>query len=572
MRRFLCGACCAAALGFWSAPASAADGKANAPDVDKIVATGRDDNQVMDHLDVLCNRIGPRLTGSDALTYACEWTRDRFKSFGIENARIEPWGEYAVGFNRGPWFGRVVEPQEKALPLVTMSWSAGTKGAVKGKAVLAPTSQKELDEAKDAGKLAGAWVLSPLPNRDAPRPDPDFLRGLSKALETAKVAGVIRSMRGELLLTAGNPRVDWDKLPTTPMISLQQKPFDELVASVKDGKPVVLEFDIRNYFKKGPIPLYNVIADIPGTEKPDEYVIVGGHIDSWDGATGATDDGTGVSTTLEAARILMKSGVKPKRTIRFMLWSGEEQGLLGSAAYVKKNKDLMAKISAVLVHDGGTNYLSGIGATEAMASDLRQVFEPVVGLNPDLPFAVRPVAGLFGGGSDHASFLSANVPGFFWNQAGKANYNTTHHTQFDTFDRAIPEYQKHSSIVAALGAYGIANLDHLLSREKLRAPGAMAGRRTLGIQLEEMTVSEVIDDAPAQKAGMKVGDVIIKVDGKGVADRMEMSRAIQGGATKRIIGVMRNGKDLELTIEWPAPAPAPAPAATSKTADAPTAK
>ena len=204
-------------------------------------------------------------------------------------------------------------------------------------------------------------------------------------------------------------------------MTLLRKQFDELAAWLKDGKPVTLEFDIRNYFKKGPIKLYNVIADIPGSELPDEYVIVGGHIDSWDGATGATDNGTGVATTLEAARILMKAGVKPRRTIRFMLWSGEEQGLLGSAAYVKAHKDLMPKISAVLVHDGGTNYLSGIGATEAMISDFEQVFAPVKELDPQFPFEVRKVAGLSGGGSDHASFLAANVPGFFWRQVGQGS-------------------------------------------------------------------------------------------------------------------------------------------------------
>ena len=228
-------------------------------------------------------------------------------------------------------------------------------------------------------------------------------------------------------------------------MTLLRKQFDEIAGWVKEGKTVTLEFDIRNYFKKGPIKLYNVIADIPGTENPDEYVIVGGHIDSWDGATGATDNGTGIATTLEAARILKKAGVKPRRTIRFMLWSGEEQGLLGSEAYVKAHKDLMPKISAVLVHDGGTNFLSGIGATEAIYSDFEQVFTPVKELDPkNYPFAVRKVAGLRGGGSDHASFLSANVPGFFWRQDGKANYEHTHHTQYDTFDAANPDYQKHS--------------------------------------------------------------------------------------------------------------------------------
>src|SRR5262249_42660544 len=241
-------------------------------------------------------------------------------------------------------------------------------------------------EAKENGSLAGAWVLLPLPSRGpaaGPRPDPAFLRSLRKALEDAKVAGIVGSSTGDLLLTAGAYRVSWDKLPTLPSVTLLRAQFDEIAGWLKDGTAVTLEFDIRNYFTKGPVKLYNVIADIPGAELPDEYVVVGGHIDSWDGATGATDNGTGVATTLEAARILMKAGARPKRTVRFMLWSGEEQGLLGSAAYVKAHKDLMPKVSAVLVHDGGTNYLSGIGATEAMTSDFEQVFAPVRDLDPD---------------------------------------------------------------------------------------------------------------------------------------------------------------------------------------------
>ncbi len=336
-------------------------------------------------------------------------------------------------------------------------------------------------------------------------------------------------------------------------MTLLRKQFEEIAAWVKEGKPVMLEFDIRNYFKKGPIKLYNVIADIPGTEKPDEYVIVGGHIDSWDGATGATDNGTGIATTLEAARILMKAGVKPKRTIRFMLWSGEEQGLLGSAAYVKAHKDLMPKISAVLVHDGGTNYLSGIRGTEAMLSDLEQVFTPVKKLNPEYPFEVRKVVGLAGGSSDHDSFLSANVPGFFWRQDGKARYQRTHHTQYDTYDAAVPDYQKHSALVAAIGAYGIADLDHLLSREKLRAPGG-GNRRALGVQLDEMTVIEVEDESAGAKAGLKEGDEIIKVDGTKVADRMELGRALRAGEPKKVVTVRRNNAEVDLHVSWDPPA------------------
>ena len=499
------------------------------------------------------------MTSSDALQNANVWARETFESFGLTNARLEEWGEYPVGFNRGPWFGKVVEPEEKGLEFITMSWSAGTKGAVRGKAVLAPTTEEELEAVK--ADLKGAWVFTPNPTRGGPVPSAELASKLTKLYDEIGIAGVVKSSRGSLLLTSGNSNVTWDKLPTTPSVVLLQKHFDEILAQLKDKKPVVVEFDIRNYFKKGPIKQYNVIADIPGTEKPDEYVIVGGHLDSWDGATGTTDNGTGVSTTIEAARILMKSGVKPKRTIRFMLWSGEEQGLLGSAAYVKAHPELMPKISAVLVHDGGTNYLSGIGATAAMLSDLQQVFSPVLSLNPKLPFEVKEVPGLFGGGSDHASFLSANVPGFFWFQAGTANYTHTHHTQFDTYEAAVPEYQKHSSIVAAVGALGIADLDHLLSREKLRVAGGFGSRRLLGVQLEDLKISEVIDDSVAKKAGVKTGDVIVSVDGKKLSDRIQLMQAVNTGDPKKKLIVTRDGKEVELLLEWPA---APKPDAEAK--------
>jgi hypothetical protein len=524
-------------------------------DADRIIATARESSLVMEHLDYLVNRIGPRLTSSDNLTNACDWARERFASFGIENARIEKWGEFPIGFNRGPWFGRMVEPEVRPLAFGTNSWTAGTPGVVKGKAILEPENDEQFDKVKD--KLAGAWVLQTAAPRTA-GPAAAFRGKLDAAYKEAKIVGIIRSTRSDLVLTAGNQRADWDNLPTTPSINMVRNDYDAISSALKEGKDVVLEFDIRNYFKKGPIPLYNVIADIPGTEFPDQYVIVGGHIDSWDGATGTTDNGTGCATALEAARILMKSGVKPRRTIRFMLWSGEEQGLLGSRAYTRAHPELMPKISAVLVHDGGTNYLSGIGATKAMRSDIEKAFAPVIGLDASMPFAIREVNGLRGGGSDHASFLSAGVPGFFWGQAGKAVYSHTHHTQFDTYDAAVPEYQKHSALVAALGAVGIANLDNLLSREAMTAPGnapPIGGRRLLGIQLDELTVTDVVEDGLADKAGIKAGDVIVKIDGKEIADREAMIAAMQGGGPNKKITVKRAGKEVEVQVTFPTPNP-----------------
>ena len=337
-------------------------------------------------------------------------------------------------------------------------------------------------------------------------------------------------------------------------MTLLRKQFDELAGLLKDGKPVTLEFDIRNYFKKGPIKLYNVIADIPGSELPDEYVIVGGHIDSWDGATGTTDNGTGVATTLEAARILMKAGVKPRRTIRFMLWSGEEQGLLGSAAYVKAHKDLMPKISAVLVHDGGTNYLSGIGATEAMMSDFEQVFAPVKELDPQFP--VRSAEGRRPVRRRQRPRLvpHGQRAGLLLATGGQGRYQHTHHTQYDTFDAAIPEYQKHS--VAGRGRFGLRDRQPrppALPREAPR-PRNQGNRRTLGVQLDELTVTEVEDDSAAQKAGMKEGDVIVKIDGTKVADRSEIARLLRAGAPKKVVTVLRDGKEVDLNVSWEPPA------------------
>jgi membrane-associated protease RseP (regulator of RpoE activity) len=238
-----------------------------------------------------------------------------------------------------------------------------------------------------------------------------------------------------------------------------------------------------------------------------------------------------------------------------MLWSGEEQGLLGSRAYVRAHPELMPKISAVLVHDGGTNYLSGIAATPAMKSDIEAAFAPVIGLDPAMPFTIREVNGLRGGGSDHASFLAAGVPGFFWGQSGKAVYNRTHHTQHDTYDAAIPEYQRHSALVAALGAFGLANLDHLLLREGLTpprtGPGAGTNRRIVGVQLDELTIVEVLDDSVAAQAGLKSGDVIVKLDGKPLDSRDAFVEALQAGKPVKKIVVRRDGQEIEKSLTFP---------------------
>jgi carboxypeptidase Q len=515
--------------------------------VEAILDEGLNRSQVMAHLDHLTNRIGPRLTSSDRLTAACEWAAERLRGYGFD-ARLEEWGTFPVGFNRGPWFARMVAPERMELTVVTNAWMPGTTGKQRGVARAAPRRAEEL---LDPAPFRGAWVVAPAPDKDeAP---PEIKRSRRRFYEEAGVLGVITSSGSHLVRVSGHHLIDFDALPTLVEVHVVEEHYQAIARHLEAGTQVELELDIRNHFRKGPIPLYNVIADLPGTEKPDEYVIFGGHIDSWDGATGTTDNGTGVSTALEAARILAAVGARGKRTIRVMLWSGEEQGLLGSAAWVRANQDVLPRISAVFVHDGGTNFISGIGGTAAMEADLRAIFAPVVGRFEEFPFEVTVVEGLRGGGSDHGSFLAFGVPGFFWNQSGRVQYGYGWHTQNDTYDIAVPEYQRHSATRIAIGALGTANLDHLLSRENLRSAGdVVLGRRRLGASFvaDSLAVEGVSEGSPAEKAGLRAGDVLLEVDGVKVESRFSLREVLRQGGARKSLVIRRGDETLALTAEF----------------------
>ncbi|MCS6977814.1 MAG: M20/M25/M40 family metallo-hydrolase [Gemmatales bacterium] len=229
-----------------------------------------------------------------------------------------------------------------------------------------------------------------------------------------------------------------------------------------------LELEVTNKFHPGPIPVYNTIGEIPGCEKPDEFVIVGAHLDSWDLGQGATDNGTGSCVVLETARILMKAGIKPKRTIRFILYSGEEQGLHGSRAYCNLHKDELPKTSAALNHDTGT------GRVTAIYLQGREVLKPIMEreLVSLKELGVNEISTRSMGGSDHLSFESAGVPGFMFRQ-DPVEYRLTHHSQSDTLDKAREADLIQGAQVMAIMAVRIANLDDLLPREK-RAPATTA--------------------------------------------------------------------------------------------------
>ena len=531
-------------------PASAQDRVA-----EQVIQQATKENRSYEYLDQLVNGIGARLTASMADHQACRWAVEEFKAMGLENVQMQQAGEFPVMFNRGPWKGSMVEPEQMALEFSTPAWTAGTKGAVTADAIMQPVSV----EGAKAEDYAGKWVLSVAPRRvrgqsaAERRAMVEERRKVQNFLRDAGVAGVIRNSGSKYIRSGGNFRIKADDLPTVPQIIMVDRHWKAIQKRLGDGEKVSLKFDIRNHFGMAPSPFYNVVADLPGTDKADELIIVGGHIDCWDSATGTVDDGLGTATTMGAAQILAATGLKPRRTIRFMLWSGEEQGLLGSRAYVDQNPDLMDKVSALFNYDGGPNPIAGIECTPAFQAEFEQVFAPVMALDESLPFALRVrERGMTAGGSDHVSFFNKGVPAFFWSQRGPLDFRHGLHTQFDTFDQASEKYTKHNALVVALAAIGTANLDGMLSREGLVAKSTRrrGAGRTMGVFLDGLSIDNVVPDGVAAKAGVQAGDVFVKVDGKAVSTRAELVRAIQAGGPEKAVVVKRGDKQVELKFVW----------------------
>lgn len=495
--------------------------------IEKIIELGRTQNMTTDHLDILCNRFGGRITGSDACENVENWCEYMFRKWGLEVWRQEV-GELPVGFNRGPWFGRMIGGNGMTLHFVTPSYTAGTKGVQRGHVVIEPKTQEEFDQMK--GTLKGAWVLiggksngwpidfsakedsvraqiiafnteATIKNREiqqynrevewAKRKNPKEKRERKeliklksapalfyRQMKEAGILGIIQSSPVPMTALYDRKNINnmsFDNLPDLPDIKLDQEQYRIIENMVKRKEYFQLEFDIRNHFKMGPVKYYNIIGVMKGTHYPDEYVMAGGHIDSFDSATGGVDCGVGITPTLEAARLIAMAGGKPKRSILFCLWAAEEFGLLGSTHFVNNNPDKLPFISNYFNRDGGPLVPYEITVPPAMYNDFAAIEEAINSINPDFPFKVNKREGeapefpVNAGGSDHAPFAKAGVPVFYPRLGDPKGYNFQYreiwHTESDLFNKSIPEYQEHSSVVTAVMLYHLANLDHLLSRE-----------------------------------------------------------------------------------------------------------
>jgi hypothetical protein len=488
--------------------------------VQLIIKIGQTDNRTMEHLDVLTNRFGGRLVGSDAYENAALWCAAQFRKWGME-VELDEAGTVPVGFNRGPWFGRMLAEDGMMLHFATPSYTSGTKGVQRGHVLIEPKTQAEFDRMK--GALKGAWVLISgvsngwpidwsakgdsiraaaiaeneeigkknreimMQNRSNPSgeqkpmlPYKEEPALFYKQMKEAGILGIIQSSAVPIRVLYDRKNIDkmtFETLPTIPDIKLDEHQYRIIEQKVKERRYFQLEFDIRNHFKPGPVKYHNVIGIIRGTKYPNEYVMMGGHLDAFDVATGGVDDGSGVTPAMEAARLIMASGGKPKRTILVTLWAAEEFGLLGSKSWVEKNKDKLPRISNYFNRDGGPTVANSLTVPEAMYDDFVKICDPLNSINPDFPFTLTKRTSPAGpkpttaGGSDHAYFALNGVPTLAFGAPDVKGYDFSYmeiwHTEKDTYDKSIPEYQNHTSVVTAVVVYGLANLDHLLSREGL---------------------------------------------------------------------------------------------------------
>lgn len=465
------------------------------PVFQKIVELGRTDNLAMRHQDYLCNIFGGRQTGSDTYTNSANWALNELASWGLET-ELDEVGEVPVGFNRGPWFGKMIKPKELSLEFGTPGYTAGTKGKQKGHVVIMPSTNAQFDSMKT--KIKNAWVLINGNNEGWAR-DHDSVRSVTIKLLEAGALGTIQSSKPPIRLLDLRTVNFWNDLPKLPDIKLLDTQYNEIKELISKGEEVVLEFDIRNYFKPGPVKFHNVIGWIPGVEYPNEYVILGAHLDSYDCATGAIDNGSGVSRMMEAIRLLTKAGVKPKRTIMIQLYAAEERGLVGSRSWIKRNKDKLEKISIMLNNDGGTNPIVAMGVPKVIHDAIKPVIEPIEKLELKYPFKLQEIgiirrAGR--GGTDSHSFTMEGVPAPWLRLEGPHVYRTTWHTVLDTYDQVIPDAQEHSALIIALLAYQIANMDKLVPRDGAFLPDGIyadlntnKGRITINLDYEHVPMT-----------------------------------------------------------------------------------
>ncbi len=480
-------------------------------------ATGKN-SQIMNTLSMLTDVYGPRLTGSPNVKAAGEWAARQMTEWGLQNAALEPWDFGHPGWLNETAYGYINAPVKDNLVFEVLAWTPSTNGAVTGNAVKLelpdrPT-QAELTAYLNSvkSKIKGSMIMigepnhipvnfdppnkridsdmlkkrldpdagppefrvRPNQNQPAPKPDALSFREIGEQidaflLENGAAVRINDAGREHGQIRAFNNRT-FDVTKVVPTVVMRNEDYGRISRLLDKNMTVSLTFNIKNNSYPEGRTQYNTVAEIVGTDKKDEVIMMGGHLDSWHSATGATDNGTGCAIMMEAARILAALKVKPRRTIRVALWSGEEQGLLGSQAYVAQHfgsaedpKPDYFKFGGYFNDDAGTGRVRGLsvfGPREA-GTIMREIVGPwsFMGVEGAISTDSRRL-----GGSDHTSFNQAGLPGIGLMLDPVEYGSHTWHTNLDTYERVIPEDIQQAAMVVASAAYKLAMRDELLPR------------------------------------------------------------------------------------------------------------
>jgi hypothetical protein len=464
-------------------------------------------SHIMEVMGYLTDVYGPRLTNSPNIREAGEYAVKTLNSWGLANAHKETWGPFGRGWTNELFEANEIAPRQFPLIAYPKAWTPGTNGVVTANAIYAKI-EKEEDFFSYRGKLRGMFVLTapmrvvdpqfdPLAHRLTDQelagmvqphppqpPDKAALDRQRKQLEfNAKLLkfltdeGAVAWLEpaphdgGTVTVMAGGSRDPKDPF-VLPRIAVDIENYGQIFRTLEKNIPVTLRINIVNKFYDGDLDSFNIVAEIPGTDKADEVVMLGAHFDSWASGTGATDNAAGSAVMMEAMRILKSSNVKMRRTVRLALWTGEEEGLLGSRAYVKEHfadrtsmtlKPDHAKLSAYFNVDNGTGKIRGIYLQDNEA--LRPIFEKW--MEPFKAEGMTTLSANGTGGTDHLSFDEVGLPGFQFIQDPIEYETRTHHTNMDVYERIQAADLKQMAVIVASFVYMTANADQLLPRKPL---------------------------------------------------------------------------------------------------------
>lgn len=486
----------------------------NLKQITRIKEEGFQHSQVMNILSYLTDVYGPRLTNSPEFVQAAHWVKDEFTKWGLANAHLEPWGEFGRGWSFKKVSVEMLEPRYQPIIAYPKAWTPGTNGPVTGEPMMVNIqSEKDFDQYR--GKLKGAIVMvrpirevephfqsdakrlseedleemaqAPQPGARSPfaariaqfRARRALLRKIAKFLQEEGVAVVLEPSRGEdgTVFVSSGGSYKKDAEAAVPSLVLAVEHYNRIARILEKKVPVKLAIDIQARFYDDDLQGYDVVAEIPGTDPKlkDQLVMLGGHLDSWHSGTGATDNGAGSAVAMEAIRILKALDIHPRRTIRIALWSGEEQGLLGSRGYVKNHfgdpKTMELKPEAKLV-SGYFNLDNGTGKIRGVYLQGNDAVRPIFAayLEPFHDLGARTLTIRNTGGTDHLSFDAVGIPGFQFIQ-DPIDYGTrTHHSNMDVYDRAQSSDLMQASVIMASFVYNTAMRDEMLPRKPLPKP------------------------------------------------------------------------------------------------------